>query len=367
MPNKTCLFDRHVGLGGRIVDFHGWLLPVQYEGILAEHGHCRRGACLFDTSHMGQFAVTGAAAAEELDSVLTQSAGELAVGKARYGFLLNERAGIIDDTILMRLGCEEFLLVVNAGPLEGDFRWLSGRLGGKARIDNRSGSWGKVDLQGPESFKVLSGRVDFDLASLDYFCVRRGACCGQRCIVSRTGYTGELGYEIFAPAEGIPVVFDKLLADPIVAPAGLGARDLLRLEMCYPLYGQDISEQTNPLEADLGRFAGLGKGREFIGSEALAKIADDGPARKLVAFRTDSRRRANTGETIFSGDVEVGEVTSAGLAPGLGVSVGLGYVTTACAASGTELAVRTQRGDLPVVVADKPLYENGTCRIAAFS
>jgi len=343
-----------------MVDFHGWTLPVQYEGILAEHRHCRQAACVFDTSHMGQLLIRPAAA-EALARVTTQDAAALEVGRARYGFLLNDGGGILDDTILMRLDEREFLLVVNAGRTGDDLAWVRSHLEGGAEIENLSATgWAKLDLQGPLAAEVLAPLTDADLRTLGYFRATRAGVCGCECILSRTGYTGELGYELFAPAEAIVQVFDALRADARVRPAGLGARDSLRLEMGYPLYGQDITAETNPVQAELGAFAGE---HEHIGAAAVRAAAAQGPVMKLVALAAGSRRRGEHGDGIFRGDEPVGHVTSAAFSPSLETSIGLGYVRSDLAEPNTELTVRTARAELPVTVRPKPLYAKGTCRI----
>jgi len=361
MALKTPLHDRHVALGGRIVEFGDWLLPVQYRGVLAEHGHCRQAAAVFDTSHMGQFLLRGPDAAAQMAHVGTQDAVALPVGRCRYGFLLDDAAGVIDDTILMRLAEEEFLLVVNAGTAAGDFQWVRGHLAGEVELVNRSAEgWGKVDLQGPRSAKVLGALVDVDLRELGYFGVARGRCCGGECVLSRTGYTGELGYEVMAAAADLPEIFDRLLAEEAVEPAGLGARDSLRLEMCYPLYGHELSTEHNPIEADLARF--VRPDREFVGAAKLRDVARAGPRRKLIAFRSASRRRTNGGNPILSDGRPVGTVTSGAFSPSLEVSIGMGYVEADLARPGREMLVNTGRVELPVTICDKPLYTGGTCR-----
>ncbi len=358
---KTFLYDQHVRLGGRIVDFMGWLLPVQYAGgILAEHEQCRRSACLFDTGHMGQILVTGEHAADDLSRILTQNPHALPVGRARYGLLLNPDGGIRDDTILMRLGQYEFLLVVNAAPLIDDLMWLLKNASSDTRLQDQTQTWGKLDLQGPESFAVLDEMVDIDLASLGYFQATHAQIRNLRCILSRTGYTGELGYEIFIPAQNLSEVFEAFLADDRVAPAGLGARDLLRLEMCYPLYGQDMTAATNPIQAGLGAFIKFD--HDFIGAQAIRPVAENGPDRVLVAFATESRRKPRHDATILHQARKVGVVTSGAWSPCLGRSIGMGYVPPDLAEAGTELTIQVGQAELPATVADKPLYTEGTCR-----
>jgi aminomethyltransferase len=362
VARKTALHDLHVRLGGRIVDFSGWLLPVQFEGVLAEHRACRTAAVVFDTSHMGQFLLRGGGVVEQLGAVCTQDPSALPVGRCRYGFLLSEAGGVLDDTVLMRLAEREFLLVVNAGPAAGDLAWLTAQLGGGVElIDRQAEGWGKVDLQGPASARVLRKLVDVDLAALAFYGVATGTCCGRACVLSRTGYTGELGYEIMAAGEALVEIAERLLATGAVKPAGLGARDSLRLEMGYPLYGHELTPHRTPIEAGLDGFAR--PGRDYIGAAALREQERRGPPReRLVAFRAASRRRASSGDAIRHGGRAVGTVTSGAFAPSLDVSIGMGYVEAPLAAAGTVLVVKTERAELPVTVCPKPLYDKGTCR-----
>ena len=339
-----------------MVDFHGWELPVQYAGILTEHRHCREAASLFDTSHMGQLRIH--ARPSDVAQVTTQNAGALPIGRCQYGFLLNEAAGILDDAILMRLGEEEFLLVINAGPTTSDFAWVSNHLAGAEVVLQSAQGWGKLDLQGPRSADVLAPRTDARLGSFGYFSVTRARVCGHSCILSRTGYTGELGYEIFAPVESVLAIFRELLAHPLVKPAGLGARDSLRLEIGYPLYGEDMDAATTPFEAGLGGFIHFD--HEFIGSAALRAAGE--PQRRRVAFVASSRQRAWAGNVIEHAGCAVGRVTTAVFSPSLEVSIGQGYVLPGFAAPGTELVVKTPRGNLSATVAQTPLYKRGTCR-----
>jgi len=359
MPKQTALYEYHVTHGGRMIDFHDWLMPVQYEGVLAEHKACREHAALFDTSHMGQITIFGESAAAALGEVTTQDPLKLPVGRGRYGFLLNEPGGILDDTILFRLDEQEFLLVVNADTADADLEWVKSHVGERAKVEALGPMMCKLDLQGPASGEILQKLVDVDLARLPYFGLASGQCCNRPAIISRSGYTGEYGFEIFISRGGVEIVWGDILSYG-AKPGGLGARDLLRLEMCYPLYGQDINVETSPIEAGLGQF--IDGGRAFVGADAIEQITAQGPRRKLVAFRSDSRKKAANGQEIRVGGQAVGMVTSAGFSPSVGVSIGMGYVDVQHAAVGTQLTIETDRGELPVVVAKKPLYTGGSVR-----
>ncbi len=361
MMKHTVLHAHHIQLGARLVDFHGWELPVQYAGILAEHQQCRRAAALFDTCHMGQFLVEGADAGSDLGRLLTFDAAAIPVGKCRYGLLLNEAGGILDDVIAARLADDQYLVVVNAHTAAGDLEWINAHRSARTTLTNRSADWGKLDVQGPASYRVLADSVGFDLASLKFFSARRGTCFGYEAVISRTGYTGELGYEIFMPGDALKNVFQQLLESKETAPAGLGSRDLLRLEMNYPLYGAELDANCNPVEADLDRF--IARDREFIGAAALRRIDAQGVQRKLVAFVCDTRRRPQTGSEIDCNGQHVGNVTSGAYSPSLGKAIGMGYVASASAVPGTALEIRTARTSVNAEVQEKPLYRGGSCRI----
>ncbi len=360
MPEQTALYPEHKKLGARLVDFNGWELPLQYGGIIAEHKQCRQSVALFDTCHMGRFLFSGPRAGTDLARLLTADAAAMPVGKCRYCLLLNEEGGILDDTIVMRLGDHEYLLVVNAGPASRDFAWISSRISGSTKLTDQTRAWGKLDVQGPGSSGAMADLVDFELAELKFFSARRCRCLGVAAVVSRTGYTGELGYEVFMPGEELPRLFRALIERDGVAPAGLGARDLLRLEMCFPLYGLDIDSDCNPVEADLGRF--VSSTHEFIGARALRGMAAAGTDRKLIAFKCAGRRKPLPGSRIVCGEEASGTVTSGAFSPALGVAVGMGYAAAGHAAAGTELTVCAPRHAIEVTVADKPLYTGGTCR-----
>lgn len=357
-PRTTPLCEKHVSAGGRMVDFAGWLLPIQYESMLGEHRHCRTATGLFDTCHMGQFRITGATAAAELSRALSQNAETLPVGRGKYGFLLNDTGGVIDDTVLLRLAADDFLLVVNAGPAAGDAEVMRRRLS-KAKLTIQTG-WGKLDVQGPTSRATLQPLVKADLSSLPYFGGCKTGVNGVECILARSGYTGELGYEVFMPADALPALWDALLKHPDVKPAGLGARDSLRLEMGYPLYGHELSLDINPLEAGLANY--IDPFGPYVGAEALRKISQACPARALVALQSKERRPFRTGDEIMADGKPIGTITSGVFSPSLEVAIGMGFVPANFAGAGTELTIKTARADIPATVVEKPFYKQGTCR-----
>ena len=362
MSILTPLHDLHIAQGGKLVDFHGWRLPIQFDGILNEHRHCRRDAVLFDTCHMGLLAFRGPEAGVGLGMLTTQNPLILKPGRCRYGFLLNAEGDVLDDTILMRLGEAEFLLVVNAGTQGDDFAWLDARLPPSVERTNLSAQgWGKVDLQGPASFDVLQPLVDVDLREQSYFSIFHARFQGQDCAISRTGYTGELGYEIMAPGETIAAIAEQLLDAPVVKPAGLGARDSLRLEMGYPLYGQDLDPFRTPVEAAMDRFLVLD--HDFVGRRSIEARMRDGVAEQLVLMRCDSRRRPHNGDPILADGQPAGAITSGAFAPSLEVSIAMGYVATELARPGQALTIAVGTAQVGATVVEKPLYKQGTCAV----
>jgi aminomethyltransferase len=366
---KTPLYDEHVRLGAKMVPFSGWLMPVQYTGIVEEHQAVRNSVGIFDISHMGQFIVDGAGAREWLNTMLTNNINKLDVGTGQYSFLLNERGGIIDDLIVYRIGDQDFLLVVNAARTEADFAWLQKHLPAVAaavsaantvQIDNRSASFGGVAIQGPrvvELFRAVFGEdvqppsrneivdVPFDATTVS---------------VARTGYTGEDGIEVFFAATDAVKLWNAALekGKPFgIKPCGLGARDTLRLEMCYPLNGSDLSPERNPIEAGLGFFVDLAK-PNFIGRDALLKTKEIGPREKLVAFRMkDKGPPPRPHYVVFENGQRIGEVTSGTLSPSLNWGVGMAYVSTAHAKTGAEIAIEIRGQRFPAIIEKKPLYK----------
>jgi aminomethyltransferase len=369
---KTPLYDEHVRLGAKMVPFAGWLMPVQYTSIVAEHQAVRNDVGMFDISHMGQFIVDGTGAREWLNKMLTNNINKLDVGMGQYTLLLNEHGGIIDDLIVYRIGDQNFLLVVNAARAEEDFAWLQKHLPAVAaavsaantvQIDNRSTEFGAVAIQGPrlvELFHALFGAhkeppARNHIVDLPFD--------GMKVSVARTGYTGEDGIEVFFRATDAVKLWNTALekGKPFgIKPCGLGARDTLRLEMCYPLNGSDLSPERNPIEAGLGFFVDLTK-PNFIGRDALLKTKEIGPREKLVSFRMkDKGPPPRPHYAVFQNGERIGEVTSGTLSPSLNWGVGMAYVSTAHAKVGAEIAIEIRAQKFPAIIEKKPLYKKST-------
>lgn len=355
----TPLSSVHRSMNALMAPFGGWDMPIQYEGIIAEHRACREGAALFDICHMGEFIFRGDLVADGLEEIFSFSVVTIPVGRSRYGFLLNEAGGIIDDLIIFRLAEDTVMIVVNAATAPKDFAVIRERLTGGTLTDVTAVT-GKLDLQGPLSRDVMTKFFGPAIGQIPYFKFITTTILGVEAIVSRTGYTGELGYEIFLPAEKIVELWHLLLGDQRVKPAGLGARDLLRLEVGYSLYGNDLSEEITPLEAGLESFVNFGKG--FIGKDALLRQQSSGLSRVKVAFRVASRRSPRHDYSICSEGDTVGIVTSGAFSPMLGNGVGLGFVKPELASIGTPLTICHEKVSMEAVVCPLPFYVGGSLR-----
>lgn len=359
-PKKTPLYDEHVRLGAKMIPFGDWIMPVQYSGIIDEHQAVRKNVGVFDISHMGQLLTTGPQAGAWLNEMLTNNIEKLEVGTGQYTFLLNERGGIIDDLIVYRTAPETFLLVVNASRTEEDFAWLRKHLGDKADLQNRSADFGGLAIQGPRSIELLQAMLGKaaevparnQIRDLDYY--------GIRLTVARTGYTGEDGVEVFFPAREAAKVWNDILAkgkDLGIRPCGLGARDTLRLEMCYPLNGSDLSPEHNPIGAGLGFFVDLKKPK-FVGREILAGAKENGTPNRLVAFRMKSKGPPPRPHySVWREGERIGETTSGTLSPSLNAGIGMAYVAAAHAKAGTEIEIEIRDRKLPAIIEKKPLYK----------
>ena len=357
---ETPLAAEHVALGAKMVPFAGWNMPVQYtEGILAEHHHTRKEVSLFDICHMGEFRLKGADSAARLDHALARSVTDQAVGVCRYNFLLNEQGGIIDDLIVYRIADTEFFIVVNAARREIDFETLSARLGSGLEFTDESDRTAKLDLQGPGSAAVLAklGLAPETLPKYYHFTTVK--LFGMDMLLSRTGYTGELGFELYFDASRAIEVWRGLLADPVVKPAGLGARDTLRLEMGYPLYGHELNERITPVEAGFGPMLKLeNTSRDFVGSQALR---NGKPEKLLIGLKLEGRRAARAGMTVLSGGQPVGTVTSGAFAPSLNCAVAMALID-ANSADRTSFEIDLVRTRIPARKHGLPFYTDGTAR-----
>ena len=360
-PHETALTDIHRGLGARLIEFGGWLMPVQYAGILEEHRAVRERAGLFDLSHMGELFVEGDDAGDALAAALVTDPRTLADGRAQYSMICAPDGGIIDDLIVYRLGPTRFLVVANAGnaPVVSEER--AARLGAwRAVLDDRSLATSLVASQGPRAAEVLAPLTGVDLAGLRYYAIAEGHVAGIPALVARTGYTGEDGFEVFVDWARGPEIWTALAEagkDVPVTPAGLGARDTLRLEAGMPLYGNELDRATNPFDAGLGRVVKLEKPGDFVGREALARVARDGPSKRLVGLHVTGRGIARHGYPVLAGERRTGVVTSGTQSPTLGMPIAMAYVAPGDAEPGTLLSVEVREQPVSAEVVPLPFYK----------
>jgi aminomethyltransferase len=341
---RTPLFERHVALGARMVPFAGWEMPVQYEGVIPEHKAVRTDCGVFDVSHMGELEVEGPKALEFLQGMLSNDLDRLGPGQAQYSLLTNDDGGILDDLIAYRLDEFRFLLIVNAANREHDFEWLKEHELRGSDVRDVSDDYTLLAVQGPRSIERLG------LDDAPAFTFAEGELDGIECMVNRTGYTGEQGVELLAMAEDGPELWDRVV-DRGAKPCGLGARDTLRLEVCYPLHGNDIGPETDAISAGLGWVCALDK--EFSGAEELRRIKEHGPERRLAAFVMDDRAIPRQGMAIEEG----GEVTSGSHSPMLDRGIGMGYVRAALAEPDTPITIDVRGRSRAAHVVKKPIYK----------
>jgi aminomethyltransferase len=341
---RTPLHERHVAAGARMVPFAGWDMPVQYEGVIQEHRAVRTDAGVFDVSHMGEIEVEGPRAHDLLQSLLSNDLDRIGVGAAQYTLLTNEHGGIIDDLIVYRLDEFRYLLIVNAANREADYEWLKNREHRGSDVRDVSDEYALLAVQGPRAIERLglppAKSFTFEMADID----------GIEVMVNRTGYTGEDGCELMAMADDAVALWDAVLARGVV-PCGLGARDTLRLEVCFPLHGNDITPDTDPISAGLGWACALHS--DFTGVGELRRVKEEGPVRKLVAFVMSERAIPRQGMPIEGG----GEVTSGTHSPMLDHGIGLGYVPAELAEPGTELTIDVRGRPRRAEVVKKPIYK----------
>jgi aminomethyltransferase len=340
---RTPLFDRHVALGARMVPFAGWEMPVQYDGVIPEHRSVRADCGVFDVSHMGELEIEGMHAFDLLQSLLSNDVSKLEIGDAQYTLLTNERGGIIDDLIAYRTDKYRYLLIVNASNRQADFRWLKEHEVPGSDVRDLSNEYALLAVQGPRSLERLG------LPDAKAFTWAMGEIGGIEVMVNRTGYTGERGVELMCPADDAPALWDAVV-DRGAKPCGLGARDTLRLEVCYPLHGNDITPETDAISAGLGWACALDT--EFTGADELRRIKAEGPEQKLVAFVMTERAIPRQGMAIEGGGI----VTSGSHSPMLDVGIGMGYVPAARSEAGSALTLDVRGRPRGAVIVKKPIY-----------
>lgn len=359
MLRRTPLYNRQFELGGKFVDFHGWELPIQFSSIIQEHQAVRTACGLFDVSHMGQLEVTGKDALRLMQTIQSNDAAKLAEGRALYAHLLNERGGVVDDVIFSRLGPDRYFIVVNAATAEKDFAWISGHSKGlEVEVKDLSSDYAMLALQGPQAHKIIA-EVCKDASALKRFGAIERMTYGQKVVYTRTGYTGEDGFEITAPAEIAIRIWRTLNVSGSshgLLPCGLGARDTLRLEAGYLLYGTDIDDDHTPLEAGCGWVVKFDKA-DFIGKKALAEQKREGLKRKLYGVRLTEKGVPRAGASVLIADRAAGTLTSATYSPTLETGIGVGYLDRTDIDPGTPAAVEVRGRRFAAEIVPLPFYK----------
>ncbi len=358
---RTALYDKHVTLGARIVPFAGYEMPLKYGSEIEEHLNVRNGVGVFDVSHMGEFMIRGPHALELIQKVTTNDASKLYPGKAQYSCLPNEKGGIVDDLLVYMIGNEEYMLVVNAANIEKDWNWISSHNQAGAEMENISDRITLLAVQGPKAIDVLKKLTDLDLDSMGYYTFSKSNIGGitDGAIISATGYTGSGGFELYMYNEFAPDIWDALFnagKEEGIKPAGLAARDTLRLEMGFCLYGNDIDDTTSPIEAGLGWITKFSK--DFISSGLFKKQKEEGVAKKLTGFKMKERGIPRQGYELYNTEnKKIGHVTSGTMSPSLHQGIGLGYVKTEFATPGTEIYVMIRDKKIKAEVVRPPFYK----------
>lgn len=367
---KTALYDKHLEMGAKMLPFAGYEMPISYSTISEEHLNVRNNVGIFDVSHMGEFIIEGTDALHFIQSISSNNAARLNVGDAQYTCLPNEKGGIVDDFILYRLDASDlptdsfrFMMVVNASNIEKDWKWIHRFKSGDITIRNESDNWGILAVQGPKASELLSLITDEPVSDIPFYNFITGNVAGiDDVIISATGYTGSGGFELYVKSEYMPVIWDAIFATKDktgVMPAGLGARDTLRLEMGYCLYGNDLSETTSPLEAGLGWITKLKKEEDFPSKAWLMAQKTEGIEKKLIGFKMDDKRIPRKDYKVFdtSGN-EIGIVTSGTQSPSLDIPVGMAYVKKAFSSPGTEILIDFGKKKRSAHVVKMPFYKN---------
>ena len=360
-PKKTSLYETHKKHSGKIIDFAGWSLPVEYEGILVEHEAVRNAAGLFDVSHMGEVEVKGKDAFKFVQNLVTNDVAVLEDKQILYTFMCYPHGGIVDDLLVYRFTDEHFFLVINASNIDKDFQWMQQNSEGYNMVlENVSEKYSEMALQGPKAQEILQRLTDTDLSTIKFFyCDREVKVAGFNCLVSRTGYTGEDGFEIYLNHEAAVPVWDAIIEagkEEGIKPAGLGSRDTLRFEATLPLYGNELGEDITPLEAGLGMFVKLNK-EGFIGKDSLVKQKEEGLTRKVVGFELEDKGIARHGYEVAVGDEVIGFVTTGYLSPNLGKNIGLAMLDIAYTELGTPIEIKVRKKSLKAKVISKKFYD----------
>jgi len=355
---KTALYEEHKSLDAKMIDFGGWQMPVQYSGIIDEHKAVRNKAGIFDVSHMGEILISGKEALDLVQKLITNDASKLTNGDVLYTPMCYQDGGIVDDLLVYRTDVDQFLLVVNASNTTKDLRWVkkNAELFEQAEVEDKSDYYALIALQGPISREIIQPLLEEDISNLKYYTFIETDIEGVRAIVSRTGYTGELGFEVYLKTEDAVKVWNAMLkegSDKGLKPAGLGARDTLRLEKALCLYGNDIDETTNPLEANLGWTVKFDK-EDFNGKEALEKVKEDGVKRTLVGFIMQERGIPRHGYEIKVDGEVVGEVTSGSYSPTLDENIGLAYVDKKLAKEDADLDICIRKREVKAKIVKTP-------------
>ncbi len=365
MAQRTVFYSKHKEAGAKIIDFGGFDMPVQYAGIKQEHQAVRKKAGLFDVSHMGEFFVSGPESLKLIQKITINDASRLTPGKAQYTAMCYEDGGIVDDLLVYMLDDEHYMLVVNASNIEKDWNWITENNNTEALLENRSAEIALLALQGPESIRILEKLVSFDPNGIGFYSFTTGSVAGQGgVIISATGYTGEKGFELYIDTEKADplAIWDKIIeagSEHGLEPAGLGARDTLRLEMGFALYGNDITADTHPLEARMGWLTKMDKDG-FIGKDALLKAKKSGLERKLMGFEMDQPRKVpRSGYKIFNNtQEEIGFVTSGTQSITLGKGIGMGYLSLPHTESGSAVLIKIRKELVPATVSKPPFIKN---------
>lgn len=359
-PKRTSLYHTHERYGGKIIDFAGWALPVQYEGILAEHDAVRNNAGLFDVSHMGEVEVKGSHAADFIQNLITNDISEMHDNQIIYSFMCYPNGGVVDDLLVYKYTNDNYLLVINAGNIDKDFLWMQeNTVGYDVELKNISDEVSEVALQGPKAEEILQELTDTNLSEIAFFHLKRDVkIAGRNCLVSRTGYTGEDGFEIYMSNNDVEHLWDKILEagkSRGIKPAALGCRDTLRFEANLPLYGDELTEEITPLEAGYGMFVKLNK-QDFIGKEALEKQKLEGLKRKIIGFELLGPGIARHGYEVLSNGRVIGFVTTGYSSPTLKKTIGLAMVDIEFTELGTEIDIQIRKNTVKAKVISRKFY-----------